>query len=139
MGRTYLFECARCGYRAEVAGGAERGFHLAVQTIQCLACRELLDAVTELKVPATSAANFARWKLGPSQLDAVTAPATPPTFPAALNRLVLAGERRFCWVRFKAACPVSPFHRVREWQQPGRCPRCGIFLEGTAVPFKLWD
>ena len=67
MGRTYRFEYAKCGCRAEVAGGAERGFQLAVQTIQCLACRELIDAITELKVPATSAANVARWKLGPNQ------------------------------------------------------------------------
>ena len=44
-------ECTRCGYRATVAGGAAQGPHLAVQTIHCLDCRELHDAVTELKVP----------------------------------------------------------------------------------------
>jgi len=96
MGRTYLFECAKCGYRAKVAGGADRGFHLAVQTIQCLECRELHDAVTELKVPDLSASSLERWKLKSIQLDTVTAPAAPPTFPAALNRLVIGGGWWFC-------------------------------------------
>lgn len=52
-----MFECAKCSYRATVAGGLERGPYLTVQTIQCLDCRELHDAVTELKVPATPATN----------------------------------------------------------------------------------
>lgn len=141
MGRTYLFECAKCGYRAQVAGGAERGLLVAVQTVYCLDCRELHDAVTELKVPHLAAANLARWKLksNSAPLDAATAPAAPPTFPAALNRLVIGGGKRFSWVRYPAVCPVSPRHRVREWNQPGKCPKCGVFLEGNAIPFKVWD
>lgn len=141
MGRTYLFECAKCGYRAKVAGGAERGLQVAVQTVLCLECRELHDAVVELKVPHLSAANLARWKLkgNPNTLDAVTAPAAPPTFPAALNRLVIGSGKRFCWVRYQAVCPMSPWHRVREWRQPDKCPRCGVFLDGNAIPFKVWD
>jgi hypothetical protein len=141
MGRTYLFECAKCGYRAQVAGGAERGLLVAVQTIQCLECRELHDAVTEIKVPHLSAANLARWKLkfNSIPLDTVIAPAVPPSFPAALNRLVIGSGKRFCWVRYKAVCPVSPRHRIREWNQPGKCPKCGVFLEGNAIPFKVWD
>ncbi len=139
MGRTYLFECGKCGYRAQVAGGADRGWHVAVQTVHCLECRELHDAVTELKVPHLSATNLARWKLKAHRLDAVTAPATPPTFRAALNRVVTGAGKRFSWVRYPAACPVSSSHRIREWHQPGKCPRCGVFLDGNAIPFKLWD
>lgn len=139
MGRTYLFECAKCGYRAKVAGGVARGFHLAVQTIACLDCRELHDVVTELKVPELPAAKRTLGKLTPSLGDAGSAMAVAPSFPAALNRLRPAGGRRFGWVLFKAVCPVSTFHRIREWNQPGRCPRCGVFLEGGAIPFKIWD
>jgi hypothetical protein len=139
MGRTYLFECARCGYRAHVAGGTDRGFHLAVQTIQCLECRELHDAVTELKVPVTPAAQLARWQIKFSRLDAVPAPPVPPRFPAVLNRLLFATGRHFRWVRYPAACPVSPRHRVQHWQHPGKCPKCGLFLEGNALPYRLWD
>jgi hypothetical protein len=84
MGRTYLFECAKCGYRAAVAGGAAQGPHLAVQTIHCLDCRELHDAVTELKVPAT-AASLARWKLKPTPFDPGPSDEKPPAFAAALG------------------------------------------------------
>ena len=49
MGRTYLFECSKCGYHARVAGGAAEGEHFAVQTIACADCRALHDAVTRFK------------------------------------------------------------------------------------------
>lgn len=80
MGRTYLFECAKCGYRTQVAGGAERGYHVAVQTIQCLECRELRDAVTELKVPNNSMANLSHWKLKPGLSDDGHERGAPPAF-----------------------------------------------------------
>ncbi|MBE0542392.1 MAG: hypothetical protein IH623_13485 [Verrucomicrobia bacterium] len=137
MGRTYLFECPRCGYRAKVAGGADRGFHFAVQTILCLECKELYDAVTELKVPFAPA--LSRWKLKTSRLDSVKAPVAPPTFQAALNRLAFTGVKRFRWLRFKAVCPISARHRVRDWKQPGKCPKCGILVECNALPFRIWD
>lgn len=138
MGQTYLFECAKCGYRARVAGGMEQGRHLAVRTIHCLDCRELVDAVTELKVPTTCAATHKRWKLKPTVLEP-DADAQPPTFAAALNLLVVGSGKSFRWVRFKAACPVSARHRIRVWTQPGKCPRCGVFLDGSGTPFMAWD
>ena len=55
MGRSYHFECAKCGYRTIVSGRADRGLNLAVQTIVCRDCRKLFDAVTKLKVPDDSA------------------------------------------------------------------------------------
>ena len=51
MGRTYSFECSRCGYRVRVAGGADEGEHFAVQTIACADCKELHDVVTRFKPP----------------------------------------------------------------------------------------
>ena len=139
MGRTYLFECSKCGYCARVSGGADRGVHFAVQTILCNECKELHDAVTGLKVPVPANAALQRWKLKTSRLDSVRAPARPPTFEAALNRLPPSGAKRFRWLRFKAACPASPRHRVREWHQPGKCPKCGAFLEVNGVPFRIWE
>ena len=138
MGRTYLFECAKCNYRATVAGGAAQGPHLAVQTIHCLDCRELHDAVTELKVPAT-AANLARWKLKPTPFDTSPSDEPPPTFAAALHYLVVGSDKRFRWIRFKPVCPVAARHRIRAWKQPGKCPKCGVFLDGSGTPFKVWD
>jgi hypothetical protein len=142
MGRTYLFECSKCSYRARVAGGAARGFHFAVQTILCCECKELYDAVTELKTalarPAiliTGAAPFRREKPAGARKKVMR----PPTFQSALNRLLPVGARHVRWLNFKAACPVSPRHRVREWNQPGKCPKCGLFLEGNAIPFRIWD
>jgi hypothetical protein len=137
MGRTYLFECSRCGYRAKVSGGADRGFHFAVQTICCCECTELYDAVTDLKVPGTP--SWSGWKLKPSRAESARTPTKPPTFQAALNRLMFPGDKRFRWLHFKAVCPVVAQHRVKDWQQPGKCPKCGYFLEYNAVPFRRWD
>lgn len=138
MGRTYLFECAKCGYRATVAGGSEQGPHLAVQTIHCLDCRELHDVVTELKVP-TAPEKIPRWKLRPTPFETGPSDEKPPTFAAALNQLVIGSGKRFRWVRYKLVCPVSARHRIREWKQPGKCPKCGVFLDGSGAPFKVWD
>jgi len=137
MGRTFLFECNRCGYHAKVSGGRDGGFHFAVQTILCGECKELYDAVTDLKVPVTPA--LSRWKLKASRLDAAMRPSKPPTFQAALNRLMFTGPKRFRWQHYKVLCPVAAHHRVKEWQQPGNCPKCGYFLECNAVPFRRWD
>jgi len=122
MGRTYLFECSRCGYRVCVAGGADEGEHFAVQTIACADCKVLHDAVVRFKASP--------WLRG-------NPPKTAPKFAAVLNRLPPRGARQ--WLKFKPACPVSPLHRIRFWKQPDKCPRCGIFLELNAIPFRIWD
>ena len=142
MGRTYLFECPKCGYRAKVSGGADRGSHFAVQTIVCLDCKELHDAVTELRIAAAP----------PAVLTAGTALLRrqkpvgvrkkilrPPTFQFALNRLLLTGAKQFRWLNFDAMCPISPRHRFQKWNWPGKCPKCGLFLEQSAIPFRIWD
>ena len=137
MGRTYVFECPKCGYAAKVAGGASRGFHFAVQTILCHDCRELHEAVIALKTSVSGLAGLS----GEAQFKSTRQPAamTAPTFHAVLNRLAPAGRKRFKWVHFEAACPVSARHRVRNWQSPDQCPKCGCFLECNAIPFRLWD
>ena len=122
MGRTYLFECSRCGYRAYVAGGAAEGEHLAVQTIACADCKALYDAVIRFKASPRPGEN---------------PPGTAPKFVAVLNRLPPRGVRQ--WLKFKPACPVASWHRIRPWKQPDKCPKCGIFLELNAIPFRIWD
>ena len=136
MGRTNLFECPKCGYRAKVAGGASSGLRFTVQTIHCFECRELYDAVTSLKVAIPRIGDTGAGV----QLKGRPRPIKdPPPFAAVLNSLPLPGRTRMRWQKFKAVCPVSRWHRVREWNQPDKCPRCGIFLEGNAIPFRLWD
>jgi hypothetical protein len=137
MGRTYLFECPKCGYRTKVAGGAERGIHFAVQTLLCYECKELYDAVTALKTVVT---DFSEISAPQAQLKTVRrARSAAPTFLAALNRLPPKGTKRLKWVNFKPACPLSARHRVRKWQPPDKCPKCGCFLERNAIPFRIWD
>jgi hypothetical protein len=122
MGRTYAFECPRCDYRVHIAGGAAEGVHFAVQTIACADCRALHDAVI-------------RFKAALRPRDAP--PKTAPKFAALLLRLPPRGPRH--WLKFKPACPVSPRHRIQLWKQPGKCPRCGTFLEPGALPYRVWD
>jgi hypothetical protein len=56
---------------------------------------------------------------------------------AVLNRLPPRGVRP--WLKFKPACPVSPLHRVRAWNRPDKCPKCGEYMEQNGLPFRLWD
>jgi hypothetical protein len=137
MGRTYLFECEKCGYRVKVAGGGAEGLEFTVQTIQCYQCRELQDVVTALKVPWPPAVGDttagAKLKAKPK----FSKPAPP--FGTVINRLPLTGRIRARWQHFKLSCPVSALHQVRAWNQPDKCPRCGVFLERSAIPFRQWD
>lgn len=137
MGRTYLFECPKCGYRAKVAGGATSGAQFAVQTVLCFECRELHDAVVSLKV--TRARLAADPSLGTRLPGKPKLLKTAPPFAAVQNRLPWPARTRSQWQTFKPACPVSPRHRTREWNQPDKCPRCGVFLEMNAIPFREWD
>lgn len=137
MGRTYLFECAKCSYRVVVAGGCVEGAEFTVQTVLCHQCRELWDFVLALKVPWPPAVGdgttCAKWK-GKAK------PVKPaPAFAAVINRLPLTGRARTRWQHFQPACPVSALHQVRAWNQPDKCPRCGVFLERSAIPFRQWD
>ena len=140
MGRSYWFECPKCGYRAKVSGRADRGLTFFVQTILCLDCRQLYDAVTRLRVPAESDGlrSFAGWRLARSPASARNI-SSPPGFQSVLNRLPQTGVKRFRWLPFKIQCPVSALHRVRSWNDPDKCPKCGIYLEKNALPFRLWD
>jgi len=142
MGRSYWFECAKCGYRAKVSGRADRGVNLFVQTILCRDCRELYDVVTRARIPDEGAPVRDAGLLGAEQPRGLRRPRSngpPPTFQAALNRLPYDGAQRFRWAQFKLQCPVSPFHRVQSWNEPDKCPRCGLYLEKNALPYRIWD
>ncbi len=142
MGRSYWFECPRCGYRAKVSGRPDHGVDFYVSTIVCRDCKELYDAVTRLRWPEETPRIL---MANPFQLHRRArqhhhqAPRTPPSFQAALNRLRLSGATRTRWLRFPLLCPVSPRHRVQNWNDPDKCPRCGIFLEKSALPYRIWD
>ena len=122
MGRTYSFECSKCGYRARVAGGVDEGEHFAVQTIACADCKALHDAVT-------------RFKASPRQKG--NSPQSVPQYAVVLNRLPPRGARQ--WLKFKPVCPVLSWHRIRLWKQPDKCPKCGTFMERDGIPFRVWD
>ncbi len=64
---------------------------------------------------------------------------SPPTFESVLNRLDYTGVKHFRWVHFKPQCPVSPIHRIQIWNEPVKCPRCGLYLEKNALPYRIWE
>jgi hypothetical protein len=140
MGRSYWFECPRCGYRAKVSGRADRGLNVFVQTILCRDCKELYDAVTRLRMSdeLSAGAHLIGWN-PMKALNMRRAPKVPPSFQAALNRLPLLGSKPSAWVQFKPQCPVSALHRVEAWNDPGRCPRCRVYLEKNALPYRIWE
>jgi hypothetical protein len=135
MGKSYWFECSKCGYRAKVAGRADYGLHLAVQTILCQDCKELYDAVTQLRVLDSS--RPALHGCLDTCLEVKTKRA--PSFTWALNRLRYVGSKVSDWLRYPLQCPVAPAHKVRAWNDPDRCPRCGLHLDKAALAFRIWD
>jgi len=133
MGRTYQFECAKCGYRARVSGGADSGTLVVVRTIICHDCRKLYDAVVEAKLPALMPKPLLQRK-------SLRKPAgRAPRLGALVNRLQSDPKLNLRWKQFPLACPVSRNHRIEEWQPPGKCPRCGSFLNQGGIPYRLWD
>jgi len=147
MGRTYHFDCPLCRYQARVSGGADTGLNCAVQTIICLDCHRLFDVFTRLRrladndepVPATVPARSGR-RLLPTGIMIpplrllenvwnVFSPKRRPSSPA----------KQWHWENVKPVCPVAGSHRIKIWNAPGRCPRCGNYLDKNGFPFRLWD
>jgi hypothetical protein len=118
--------------------------NIFVQTIRCRDCKELHDVVTRIRIPDEIQdrvrASFCAGGLPRAKLPGRSwAAKGPPSFQAALGRLSYTGSTRFRWLDFKPQCPVSPSHAVQSWSEPGRCPKCGIFLEKNAVPYRIWE
>ncbi len=142
MGRSYWFECLKCGYRAKVSGRADRGLDFTVQTILCLDCHELYDAVTRMRIAAASPPKPQSGPASPLKRrpgNAVAFRREPPTFEAIVSRLPQAGVLRSTWQHYKLQCPVSATHRVRPWSDAHKCPKCGLHLEKNALPYRIWD
>lgn len=138
MGKSYWFECGRCGYRAKVAGRADEGLHLAVQTIVCKDCKELYDAVTQIRMlNGSKPALHGTLRTAPLRLEGEAK--RPPVFLWASNRLRYSGEGFGEWLKFPLQCPVSPLHKVRAWNDPDKCPRCGVYLEKSTLAYRIWD
>jgi hypothetical protein len=142
VGRSYNFECGRCGYRSAVSGKLDQGVCFWVQTISCLDCKALYDSVTKLKVPDEPRLTSWRNVGGLLRLKGLAAyrhSSRAPSFHEAMSRLPLLGATACRWLQFRMQCPVSPAHRVEAWNEPGKCPKCGLFLEKGALPYRLWD
>ena len=127
VGRTYHFECPHCHYRANVSGGADDGWHCEVQTVACRDCRELFDVFTKVR------------RL---EGEADQKPKFSGFFRREIPPVTLRGGwagGKSAWCKFKPACPVESKHFVEVWSDPGRCPRCGNFLEKSGLPTRIWD
>lgn len=100
--------------------------HCEVQTVVCRDCRELYDVFTKLRRREDD-------------------PGKPPKFPGffrpEIPPVILRDGKagRLVWLKFPPSCPVEPKHQVEAWNDPGRCPRCGNFMEKNGIAFRLWD
>jgi hypothetical protein len=141
MGKSYLYECSRCGYRARVSGQADRGTDVFVETIHCAECRMIVDVVTRLRVAGPKAAFRTLWRAlsAPPLRNLPLPPTRPPSIEAALSRLPVTNLVGYHWIKFEVQCPKSPRHKVRTWNDPDICPRCGAYLQRNVLPYRLWD
>jgi hypothetical protein len=153
MGRTYSYDCPKCGYSAKVCGGEDRGLYCKVRTYACLDCHALYDAIIEARVPVDSVRRGPETprltlnRLGTATVRAGREPRIEGRQKlmggAALsephNHLPPTGRGALTWVKREPRCPVSRFHRMEPWKQPGQCPRCRTFLEQSLLPFRVWE
>ena len=147
MGRTFHFDCPRCQYQARVVGGADTGVNCAVQTIVCLDCRRLFDVFTRLRLregEEESPPAGVKTRSGRNLLP--TGVIIPPLWLVENPWSVFSPGRRSSaplkqrrWAEVKLVCPVAGTHRIKIWNTPGRCPRCGSYLEKNGFPYRLWD
>jgi hypothetical protein len=49
------------------------------------------------------------------------------------------GQTTYFWENVKLTCPRAKNHRVEPWRDPGRCPRCGVYLEKNGFPYRIWE
>lgn len=144
MGRSYHFECPLCHYQACVSGGADHGVNCSVQTIACQNCRELFDVFTRFRkkdfVEATARKESSGGILQTNE------PLIPPlmlvnhtyrVFPPAKTQEAESTPSH--WEQVELVCPVASSHHVQPWNGPGRCPRCGNYMEKNGYPFRIWD
>lgn len=122
MARIYLYDCEKCGYQARVAGGLAEGLDLTAQTIQCVECHSLHDAVIAVRVPLSASPCL-----------------VAPHVEDVMNQLQSIDRGAMRWQYFEPACPVSTDHNVKVWRHPGKCPLCGFFLEPSGLPFREWN
>ncbi len=127
MGRTYHFECPYCHYRAKVSGGADSGIHCEVQTVVCRDCRELMDVFTRVR-------RLEAEKDRPPKFPGFFRPEVPPVILRDGSNF-----KRLVWQKFTLTCPIMAKHQVEAWNDPGRCPHCGSFMEKGGLPTKIWD
>ncbi len=132
MGKTYLFECPQCQYRAKISGGADSGRHCDIQTVICRDCHELYDVFTRQRRRA-DAVDLVRF-------PGFHKPEIPPVIlgQSSSHRTATAPSP-LVWRETAPACPVEPKHGVEPWHDPGRCPRCGNFMEKGGFPYRAWD
>jgi hypothetical protein len=106
--------------------------HCEIQTVVCRDCRQLYDVFTRQRRRADAVdlvrfPGFHRPEIPPSVLGESSV--NPPAKPLA----------PLIWRETKLTCPVNAEHYVEEWRDPGRCPRCGNFMERNGFPYRAWD
>ena len=132
VGKTYIFECPLCQYQAKISGGADAGLHCEIQTVSCRDCRQLFDVYLKVRRPAGAGAKI--------KFPGFFRPEIPPVvLRESTSRPAAGPPAKLVWQKFVAQCPVEPKHLVTPWNDPGRCPRCGCFMEKGGFPFRSWD
>lgn len=132
VGKTYQFECPLCQYQAKISGGADGGLHCEIQTVTCRECRQLYDVYTKVRRRAGAVERI--------KFPGFFRPEIPPVMlRASTSRPDQGAAPKLVWQAFAPACPVQPKHPVMPWNDPGRCPRCGCFMEKGGFPFRIWD
>ena len=155
MGRAYTFDCPKCSFRARVSGGEDQGNNCFVQTHLCQECGDIYDLATYVRWPTIPSPPTLSPIVIPQRVwpprsglkvnlhgylpDHIHASGRIRQLKPRLPSSMLARPPSPRWVQLELQCPKAQHHHLQPWQHPGRCPKCGTFLEQSVVPFRLWD
>lgn len=109
-----------------------------MQTVVCHDCRELFDVFTRIRKRRQPV--IARRTLMNSEIiipPALLVEHPVREFPEKPEPRPLPAPT--FWEDREISCPIASSHRIEPWRDPGRCPRCGNFMEKNGLPWKLWD
>lgn len=132
VGKTYQFECPLCQYQARVSGGPDNGLHCEIQTVTCRDCRQLYDVYLRVRRRAGAAERI--------KFPGFFRPEIPPVvLRESTSRPNVTPLPKLVWQKFTPLCPIEALHKVEPWKDPGRCPRCGCYLDKAGFPYRVWD
>jgi len=132
IGKIDTGYCGPCGRLFECVRQTGTYYQSTAWPPLCRECRQLYDVYLKVRRRAGAMAKV--------KFPGFFRPEIPPVvLRESTSRPATGQTPKLVWQKFTPMCPVDAKHKVEVWKEPGRCPRCGCFMEKGGFPFRSWD